>query len=561
MRKFMILFLFILITLSASCARKAPIQSVELEMGNHYETLEPELTDPGKVTPLNDNLLSPQEVRALKSEYAIRFPKDAYAQGLIREQFIFLHRDVNAKLHVWMQRAELYLPYAKQVFKERGLPDELAYLAFIESGYNPQAVSRSGAAGVWQFMPFTGRRFGLHCDWWIDERRDPYAASVAAATYLSKLHDMFGDWSLAIAAYNAGEGKISRAIACCGAKDFFELHKRNDTLPDDKRLKDETLYYVPRFAAMVKIANNLELLGYGPVRFDKAPSLAEVDVKGGTDLSRLAQASGMTWEDFSMHNPAFRRQGTPPDRVCTVYVPVSSVAAVKSFLSSSRSSLAVYQPYTVVRGDSWNRIANRFGTTVTALKQSNNYHSNLLQPGQRIVVPNGPVQPQILASSDPKPSYAQEPPRVYAETPKKRNSYYAIPTAPAVSAAAGEPYRVRQGDTLYSLSKRFGCSVNSLMRANNFSTPSELVAGKSIRVPGHNSGQPTYALLPKKPYSPVYHTADKKARPANYRVQSGDTLWSIARKFSISPQRLLQWNDMNRNSVIQPGDKVVVYLD
>ncbi len=552
MRKFMILFFFILITLSASCARKAPIQSVQIKMGNSYATLEPELTDPGKVTPLNDNLLSPQEVRALKSEYVIRFPKTAYAQDLIRDQFIFLHRDVNAKLQVWMRRAELYLPYAKQVFKERGLPEDLAYLAFIESGYNPQAVSRSGAAGVWQFMPFTGRRFGLHCDWWVDERRDPYAASVAAATYLSKLHDMLGDWSLAIAAYNAGEGKIGRAVAACGAKDFFELHKRNCTLPIDKRLKQETLYYVPRFAAMVKIANNFELLGYGPLHFERTPALTQVDVKGGTDLSRLSQAAGMPWEEFSLHNPAFRRQGTPPGRVCSVYVPVTSVAAVKSFLSSSRSTLAIYQPYTVVRGDSWNRIAKRFGTTVTVLKQANNYHSNLLTPGQHIVVPGRSARPAVLAASS-----RNNPSR----TSKNRNYSSASHKRKTVAAHSTGPYRVRPGDTLYSLSKRFGCSVNSLMRANNFSTPSELMAGKNIRVPGHNNGQRTYALLPKKPYKPAYSTQRSNNRSASYRVRRGDTLWSIARKFSVPPQHLLQWNDMNRNSVIQPGDKVVVYLD
>ncbi len=556
MRKLMFLFLFILITLSASCARKAPITSMDIEMGSNYATLDPEITDPGKVTPLNDDLLSPQEMRALKSEYAIRFPKDAYSQELIRDQFIFLNRDVNAKLKVWMRRAELYLPQAKQVFKERGLPEDLAYLAFIESGYNPQAVSRSGAAGCWQFMPFTGRRFGLHCDWWVDERRDPYASSMAAASYLSKLHDMFGDWSLAIAAYNAGEGKIGRAIAGCGAHNFFELHKRNSSLPDDLRLKEETLYYVPRFAAMVKIANNFELLGYGPMRFDQTPTLTQVDVKGGTDLTRLAQTSGMSWEDFSAHNPAFRRQGTPPDRTCPVYVPVNSVAAVRSFLSSSRSTLAVYQPYTVVRGDSWNRIANRFNTTVTILKQANNYHSNTLHPGQHIVVPNSAPQEIRLASAAPAPRPV--------ETPQKRNYSSAYSQSNysqvSVSASASGPYRVRQGDTLYSLAKRFGCSVNSLMRANNFATPSELMAGKEIRVPGQSNGPSTYALLPPK------QTASRTPRKlqthsAKYLVQNGDTLWSIARKFSVSPFNLLEWNDMNRHSVIQPGDKVVVYLD
>ena len=377
------------------------------------------------------------------------------------------------------------------MFKERGLPEELVYLAFIESGYNPQAVSRSGAAGVWQFMPFTGRRFGLHCDWWIDERRDPYAASAAAATYLAKLHDMFGDWSLAIAAYNAGEGKIGRAVAACGARNFFELHRLNHTLPEDKRLKEETLYYVPRFIAMVKIANNFELLGYGPVKFNKPPAVARVTVKGGTDLSSLAQAAGMSWETFQLHNPAFRRQGTPPGRSCKVYVPAQSVATVRTYLSGPRSTLAAYRPYTVVRGDSWSRIANRFGVTVGTLKNVNNARSNLLLPGQRVVVP-GSHTPTTVVAKAPAPR---------VETSYNRNNSYASKRYSPRTVAASSPYRVRTGDTLYSLSKRFGCSVNSLMRANNFATPSELMAGKAIRIPGHHTGRATYALRPPKKYA------------------------------------------------------------
>ena len=157
----------------------------------------------------------------------------------------------------WLKRAQRYLPHTGRFLAE-GLPEDLIYLPFAESGFNPFALSRSGASGVWQFMPGTGKHYGLTVDDWIDERRDPYASTEAAIKYLKKLYADFGDWSLALAAYNAGEGKIGRALAKTGCEDYFSLCEASDDL------REETKLYVPKFLALVKIAGNLEELGFEP---------------------------------------------------------------------------------------------------------------------------------------------------------------------------------------------------------------------------------------------------------------------------------------------------------
>ena len=520
-----------LLLLTTSCSNKRiAIQGPVYKQTLRQESVDPELSNPSPPH-VAEGALTRQERIALQSEGSITFSKDPYAQELIRDEFLYLSRDVRFKLSNWIVRAERYVPYVRRVLSDRGLPQDLAYLPFIESGYNPNAYSRSGAAGVWQFMPFTGRRFKLTVDWWQDERRDTYKATRAAAEYLSKLHDMFNDWSLAVAAYNAGEGKISRAIKACGARNFFELAKRNNTLDEKTRLREETLRYVPRFAAMVKIANNFELLGFKRLE-SKAPELRAMAVPGGTDLNGLSKAAGMDEEFFEMHNGAFRRETTPPNRVTTVYVPVNNVAQVKQFFNSPKSrSFAGYDKYTIRRGDSWSVIAQRTGVDIATLKRVNGARSNRLYPGQRIMIPSGSTS--MIAKT----------------APVRRSPRPARAAASRQNTRAGGSYRVMHGDTMFSLAKRFGCDVNSLMAVNNMRSPRELRAGQQLRIPGGAAGST----------SPSVAQAGKASQL--YRVRPGDTVWSIARRFSVSPHHLMRWNNLSMNDVIQPGDRIQLYAN
>jgi len=210
-----------------------------------------------RLRPLTDD-----ERLALNVHLNIQFRPDELGVKTIESQFALLTQPLRPRIERWLVHSEGRMPLVRQVLAENGLPEELAYLPFIESGFSPDALSSAGARGIWQFMPETGRRFGLACCDDADERVDPIKSSLSAAAYLRTLYRQFGDWSLAIAAYNAGEGRISRAVAETGAKDFFELARANAGMPPEKRLATETLLYVPRFIAMTKIIKNLDCLGF-----------------------------------------------------------------------------------------------------------------------------------------------------------------------------------------------------------------------------------------------------------------------------------------------------------
>jgi membrane-bound lytic murein transglycosylase D len=217
----------------------------------------------------NTRPLTVHERTILLMSAAGMFAPDPVGQSLIESQFALFTQQLRPRLKAWLARSEKHLPTARAVFASQGLPLQLAYLPFIESGYSPRALSTAGARGIWQFMPATGRRYGLACCDGRDERTDPAKSAMAAAAYLRDLYLMFGDWSLALAAYNAGEGKIGRLIKRSKARTFFELAVQNDEFPHAIRLRRETLYYVPRFIAMVRIMENLERLGFDRPRWKR----------------------------------------------------------------------------------------------------------------------------------------------------------------------------------------------------------------------------------------------------------------------------------------------------
>ncbi len=202
------------------------------------------------------------------------FRPDAKGKKQVAAQLVHLSRNLRGTLKTWFKRSEAYLPMVRREFAKANMPEPLIYLPFIESGYSPRALSHAGARGIWQFMPATGNRFGLQRCSKNDDRCNPEKSTRAAIAYLRILYGMFDDWSLALAAYNCGEGKISGAIRRTGAKNFFELAQKNHTLPRKYRLARETLAYVPRFIAMVQIVNNMERLGFKAPKWKKAKQVA-----------------------------------------------------------------------------------------------------------------------------------------------------------------------------------------------------------------------------------------------------------------------------------------------
>lgn len=439
-------------------------------------------------------------------------------KALVERHFKYYLHKQRALFERYLERSEAYLPYVRQIFLEKGVPEEIAYLAIVESGFNVRAVSRAGATGMWQFMRFTGQRYGLAQNAWLDERRDPYKATVAAADYLLKLYSQFGDWHLAIAAYNAGEGKISRAIGHTGASSFFELCDLNHKIPTRRaRLRLETQQYVPRLLAVIKIMRNLEILGLTPPDEGKALVLNPVKVSPGTDLGSLAKNSGLAWEEFKLMNPAYRRTISPPSTYSTAYVPPHRTELAEAWLSKAGAGrFAGWQQYRVRRGDSLYAISLRHGVSVPVLRQANNMRGNLLRENSVIIVPG-----TRLAQASPKKS-----------APLQQNKQ--------IIAPGSSIYTVQRGDSLYSIATAHGVSIASIQKANNMS------ARQTKLMPGQKLGIPVISR----------ESAVPSGGGASLVVRKGDTLYGIALEHNTSVDELARLNGLNPRRPIMPGQEI-----
>jgi len=522
--------------------------------------------------PKDDGIpLSSTELAVLNAtgELDTRLSADAMDAVTIQYKY-FLHK-ARPTFERFLRRAEVYLPYVKQVFKERGLPEDLAYIAFIESGYNPFVVSRAGAAGTWQFMPFTGQKYGLMQDWWMDERHDTFKATYAAADYLAKLYGDFKDWHLAIAAYNAGEGKIGRALEGTGAQSFFELVRKNDMLDERARLKDETKQYVPRFLAVCKMMRHLEKLGFAPPDPGAATTLTKVEARPGTDLIVLAQAVGMDWTEFSSRNPAYKRHVSPVDRGSSLYVPKDAVGRALACLDDTRTQRAGgWTSYTAKKNDSWQRISAHSGVPVGVLKKIND--NKALKAGVSLRIPGGGASPAAVQIAQATPAVVKK--REGAQTAKAAGM-----PAPKTEAKPvvkeGSAHLAKAGDTVYSIARMYGTDVDSVMRANQLGAPKELRAGQMLHIPGASAAVDAKPQSPSRQGNKNGDTKANKPEPnaraasaaggagnaATYRVQPGDTMYSIARRHSMPPQDLMRINKIGDPTMLRAGDTIKVVLN
>lgn len=513
----------------------------------------------GAYNPEDDGVaLKPAELEALRSTGQLdRGLSEKAMRDVALEYKSFLHQK-RRLMERFSQQARTYLAYARKAFRDRGMPEELACLAIVESGYNPNAVSPVGAAGAWQFMPYTGMKYGLNQDWWMDERRDPYKSAEAAADYLKKLYGDFNDWHLAIAAYNAGEGKIGRALEKTGTKTFFALKEKNHLLDEKAQLREETKQYVPRFLAVCKIMRNLEKLGFQACDSNSPPSVVRLQVKPGTDLMALSKAVGMSWEEFSTYNGAHKRYVTCTDRATPVYLPAVREKSALAHLNNPRTGNHVgWQTYTASRGDTWQSISRRSGVPVDVL-QSSNKHVRSLKSGTVVLLPGGKgmgaVEPLAVAS---------------ASAPKKGKEG----SKRAAAAERMTMYTLKAGDTLYEVARRNDTSVDALLAANNLDDPRQLKVGQKLRIPreggassshGGKGGKPVVVVDAGKTHgsSGSLGTARQtKKKKTTYTVQPGDTVWGIARKHNVPPKDLMQWNTDAAKGTLRPGDTLVLAAD
>jgi membrane-bound lytic murein transglycosylase D len=280
-----------------------------------------------------------------------------------------------------LARSGKYMPMIARVLREEGLPEELAYLALIESAFSPKAVSPTGAVGLWQFVPVTARKYGLRIDSWLDERRDPVKSTRAAAAYLKDLHDYFGRWYLATAAYNAGQGAIDRALQKSGAKDFWSLAQK-------ARLREETRNFVPKFVAASLIAADPKKYGFSPVDYETPTEYEEVEVEGTYQLASLAQLAGADLETVRDLNPALLRNRIPPgEDSFRVRLPAGHAKIfAQAYKQERENEEARFVTHEVRKGETLFSIARRYGQQVRALIDLNGLTDSRLHIGQKLKV-------------------------------------------------------------------------------------------------------------------------------------------------------------------------------
>ena len=365
----------------------------------------------------------------------------------------------------WLSRSERYIPMMRTVLRREGLPEDLVYLAMIESGFLPHALSVASAVGPWQFMPSTGKRYSLRIDPWIDERRDPLKSTVAAAMYLKELYAMFNnDWYLAAAGYNAGENKILRAITMYNSRDFWELSK-------GEYLKRETKDYVPKLLAAAIIAKEPAKYGFADVAYLPPIEFDLVKIPSRTDLELVAKSCGVSLRTIRELNPELRRSCTPPDYPeYELKIPkgMSTLfhAEYAKIPETDRYTERVKNvQYRAKKKDTLASIARRFKTTpqtIAELNQLGQKASKNLR-GRLLTVP---VQ---VASAD-------------VEQPVLKSAGAEPKVQPKAVVGFNKYYTVKKGDTLSSLAKRFNVTARILSAWNNMKMHVALKPGKRIIV-------------------------------------------------------------------------------
>ncbi len=412
-----------------------------------------------------------------------------------------------ARLSQQLNRAGLYLPYITEQLRQKQLPLELVLLPMVESAYDPFAYSSSGAAGLWQFVPATADHVGLERNWWYDGRRDLVSSTEAALEYLSYLNKRFeGDWLLTLAAYNGGEGTVSRAI------------RKNRRLGRDTSywaldLSEETRAYVPRFLALASIIRESRQHKLKLSTLSQEIKFELVRLPHSIDLQQAAFLADIDLEILYQLNPGFLRWATPPARPYNLALPKHSANVFRKRLATTpRTELISNRRHTVEAGDTLGAIAHQHHTSVNTLMALNQLKSTLIKVGQTLQIPEG----------------LREPP-----SDRHRTKVTAI----SVTPDRYKIYQTKTGDTLTTIAREHGVSVSELVLWNQWPRSKAILPGNDLVVSYEAPGR----------------------GKVNYKVRAGDSLYKIAKKFNVAVTEIVKWNALKKRSILHPGQRLLLY--
>jgi membrane-bound lytic murein transglycosylase D len=409
------------------------------------------------------------------------------------------------------KRSQRYRPYILETLKNAGLPEELSWLPLIESGYKVKALSRARALGLWQFIPSTGYKFGLKRNQFVDERIDFVKSTHAAIAYLKELHGIFGDWMTVLAAYNCGEGRVLNVIRSQNVNyldNFWDLYQR---------LPSETARYVPRFLATIHMVKNAQQYGLDQLTLEEPVQFAELEINRQVHLNDVSALCGIEYEALKQLNPELRYQLLPPDHYRLKIPPQKQEIVLASLDSVPIRQLPQQHRerethwHRVRSGETLSSIAKRYGMSLQEIMRANNLkRADLIKVGQNLKVSKAEI------------------------------STVSKSTASKIRAVAAT-YKVRQGDSLFTLAKRHNTTVEQIKAINNLSS-NMLHVGQTIKIP-----------------APISEEAIAKPKTSTtYAVKNGDTPFAIAQRHNMPLEHFLKINQLTARSILYPGQQVYI---
>ncbi|NQY48826.1 MAG: LysM peptidoglycan-binding domain-containing protein [Colwellia sp.] len=426
------------------------------------------------------------------------------------------------------KRAEPFLYYIVEELEKNDMPIELALLPVVESAFDPFAYSHGRASGMWQFVPATGERFGMKQNWWYDGRRDIVASTEGAIKYLKYLNKFFdGDWMLALAAYNSGEGRVRNAV-----RKNKRLGKPTDFWSLD--LPKETRAYVPKLLALADIIKRPEDFNLTLYSIDNKSVLSLVDIKSQLDLAKAATLAGLSLAELQRLNPGFNRWATDPDGPHRLLLPTHTVEKFQLGLSKlSKNDRLAWQRYKIKSGDNLGVIANKFNTRVDLIQQVNNIKGNQIRAGKHLLIP-------VAAKSLDSYVFSQE-----QRIAKKQSR---------PGKGIKVTHTVKSGDNLWDIGRKYKVNGKSIAKWNGFAPRDTLKLGQKLVIWQKNTASYAKSKTGNRVENAII-------RNITYKVRRGDSFARIADKFNVRISDIERWNNLDRSKYLQPGQRLKLSVD